>query len=64
MARVTYLPTLIKLTKRLCGVIFVATPIIRRIYPGNVALIAALEAANTACQVLFDEAESQEGVGD
>lgn len=64
MARVTYLPTLIKLTRGLCQAIFVATPIIRRLYPTNVALLAALEAANIACQALFEEAEAQNTIGD
>jgi hypothetical protein len=44
-----------RVAKKLCFLLFVFGPIIRRTYPGNAALLAALTAAETACHVLGEE---------
>jgi len=44
-----------KVGRELCRLIYVFTPIIRREFPDSLALLAALEAANVACDALVKE---------
>jgi hypothetical protein len=55
MARRTGLPSLMRVAKEMCRLIAFATPIVQKLYPGNVPLAAALAAANAACEVLHAE---------
>jgi hypothetical protein len=55
MARRTGVPAMHRVAKRLCFLLFVFGPIIRRTYPGNAALLAALTAAEVACHGLGEE---------
>lgn len=64
MAKRTYIPTLIAVTKRLCQVIALATPIIQRAYPENVLLQQALTTANVACAELNKQALEVREYGD
>lgn len=64
MARRTGMPTMLKVAKRLCGLIADYGDIIAALYPSNAALIAALAAANAACGVLAAELKQQIPVGD
>jgi len=64
MARRTYIPTIIAVTKRLCQVIVLATPIIKKTYPDNSALQLALDAANVACAALNEQAQIVREIGD
>lgn len=64
MAKRTYIPLIIAVTKRLCQVINTATPTIQRLYPSNGTLLAALTAANTACSLLNAEANAVREFGD
>ncbi len=64
MARRTMVPTLTKAAKEMCRVIIAANPIIRRLFPDNVALHAALDAALAACQLLHDELIPVRDIGD
>lgn len=44
-----------KVGRELCRLIYVFTPIIRKAYPDNAVLLAALETANVACDALVKE---------
>lgn len=55
--------SLIKVSTRLCRLITTFEPVIRRLYPTNVALHAALTAALTACSVLATEAQKEKDAG-
>lgn len=64
MAARTYLPIIIQLTKKLCQIILLATPVIQRLYPDNTTLQNALSTANSACALLNSEALLQRPTGD
>lgn len=64
MAKRTYIPTIIAVTKRLCQVIVLATPIIKKAYPSNTTLHLALESANIACGALNEQASLVREIGD
>lgn len=64
MARRTGLTTIRGLAYRMCQITTASAPIIKRVYPESVALLAALEAATTACALLVDEADSVLPIGD
>lgn len=55
--RRTGLPTLLKLAREMCRILTVFAPQIRKYYGTNVALMAALEAAEGACHVLSEQIE-------
>jgi hypothetical protein len=55
MALRTGLPSLAVVAREMCRLIAYATPIVQRVYPGNAPLLAALAAANAACEVLHSE---------
>lgn len=55
MTRRTGVPSLIDVAREMCRLITKFTPVIQRLYPENVALQAALAAANTACGALDEE---------
>lgn len=55
MARRTGVPSLMDIASRMCLLITKFTPIIVQQYPGNPALLAALSAANAACQALHEQ---------
>lgn len=61
--RRTGIPSLIQVSKVLCELLVHFSPIIRRLYPSNTALHAALAAAEAACAVLRDELEAQREIG-
>lgn len=48
---------------KMCRYIALFTPVIQRLYPNNGALLAALAAANAACEVLVQEINAQLPVG-
>jgi len=52
MAQRTGLPTILQIAKRMCRLIAIFTPVVKRIYPSATALHAALAAANAACEIL------------
>lgn len=52
------------LAKAMCKAVTISTPAIQRAYPSNAALMAALQAANTACQLLASEVDSVKVYGD
>lgn len=58
MATKTGVPSLIQVARRMCKLITAFSPIIRRVYPDNEALLLALDAAMTACSVLDAELEA------
>jgi len=60
----TGVPTLIYIAQQLCKYVVKFTPAIERLYPANAALLAALEAANSACGVLSTELRKVREVGD
>lgn len=62
--RRTGLPSLDKIAREMCRLIVTFTPIIRSLYPENAALLAALAAANAACEALEEQISGvlQEGV--
>lgn len=64
MAARTYVPTLLAIAVRMCKIIAKATPIITQLYPSNTALLAALAAANAACQTLSSELAAVREYGD
>lgn len=64
MARRSGLTTLRTLAIFLCKAVGRFRPAIITIYPGNPTLIAALDAAVIACQVLVEEATLVLPVGD
>lgn len=47
---------------QICRAITFWTPIIRIAFPGNLALQAALTAANNACALLVEEADKEIGI--
>lgn len=51
----TGLPTLRKLARQTCRILYVFDPTIRRLFPDNAPLLAALEAANLACDELVKQ---------
>lgn len=64
MARRTGISSINKIAKEMCRLVTTFTPIIQRIYPENVALLAALDAANAACALLVVESENALEFGD
>ncbi len=64
MAKRTGVSTLMNLAKHMCRAIVFFTPVIRLAYPGNVLLMAALDAANAACHVLEEELQNVIVAGD
>ena len=64
MARRTGIPTMLFIAQRLCDLITRYTPIITVLFPANVALLAALAAANTACSELASELSAVRDYGD
>lgn len=64
MARKTYVPSLMYAANKLCNLIARATPLITRLYGTNANLMAALQAANTACAALHTELEAVRDYGD
>lgn len=57
MAQRSGLPSILKHARAMCRFIALFTPTIQRLYGGNAALMAALAAANAACEVLATEIE-------
>jgi hypothetical protein len=57
MTQRTGLPTLLQIARRMCRLIAIFTPTIQSLYPGNQPLLAALAAANAACNELSMEIE-------
>lgn len=64
MTRRTGIPTMQKLAVRLCTAITAFTPIIVVAYPGDTVILAALAAAQTACQTLSAELAARRDYGD
>ncbi len=64
MARRTYIPTIVTTMKAVCSMLATARPFIVRLYPTNVVLLAALDTADSACQLLYDEALQEREFGD
>lgn len=64
MARRTGVSTIKGLAQRLCQLTTAFSPIIRRVFPDNVALHVALDTANAACAVLVNELEAVTEYGD
>lgn len=64
MARRTYVPTLMRIARKLCFYVTLATPTILRLYPDATALHNALAAANAACAVLHEELAKVQEFGD
>jgi len=64
MAKRTGVPTMLKVAKRLCQLVASYGSIITALYPTNVALAAALAAANAACGELATELEKVREYGD
>lgn len=64
MPRRTGIPTILWTAQELCRLINKFTPTIKRLYPDNTALHAALAAANAACAVLVEEASEEREYGD
>lgn len=48
--------------QNVCKYVTFWTPIIRLAFPGNLALFAALSAANQACALLVEEADKEIGL--
>lgn len=48
--------------QNVCKYITFWTPVIRLAFPGNLALFAALTAANNACALLVEEADKEIGL--
>lgn len=46
------------LAQTLCNTVTFWTPVIQAAFPGNLALMAALSAANAACAQLVEQADS------
>jgi hypothetical protein len=51
----TGIPSLMLIARTMCRLLTKFTPIIASLYPDNSALLAALAAANAACEVLHQE---------
>ncbi len=60
----TGLRTIRDLAARACKLIAAFTPIIKRAYPDETALHAALAALNVACEIMVAEADDVLPVGD
>lgn len=60
----TGLPTIRDVAFSMCKYVTTFTPIIKKVYPANAALQAALVAAQAACVVLVEEADAQLPIGD
>lgn len=58
------IPSLMKWAQYLCRTLAKFSGVIAVKYPDNTALLAALAAANTACQVLLTEAAKVRDYGD
>lgn len=63
MPRITYIPTLLSITARLCKLIVKARPVIYRLYGDDTAFIAAYEAAAAACGVFLAALEPKRETG-
>lgn len=50
--------TLEQISRKMCKYILQFTPLIRKAYPENTAILVALEAANVACMALEAELAS------
>jgi len=48
-----------KYARLMCNYIFLFGPVIRKLYPNNAALIAALDTAMAACEILVNEIDQQ-----
>lgn len=48
--------------QNVCKYVTFWTPVIRIAFPGNLALFAALNAANSACALLVEEADKEIGL--
>lgn len=57
MTKRTGLPSIVAVAHELCRLLVKFSPVIRRLYPENAILIAALDTALTACQALGQAAE-------
>lgn len=55
--------SIIKVGRNLCRLITIFEPVIRRLYPNNAALHAALTAANAACATLVAAAVAEKDAG-
>jgi hypothetical protein len=55
MAQRSGLPSLEIVAREMCRLITKYSPVIRLLYPGNAALMAALAAAEAACTALEEE---------
>jgi len=55
MTRKTYIPSINDGSIKMCKLLTRARPVIERLYSNNPALIAALNAASSACEVLVSE---------
>jgi branched-subunit amino acid permease len=64
MAQRTGVPTMLFIAQRLCNLITKYTPVLTVLFPTNVALLAALAAANSACSVLAQELSAVREYGD
>jgi len=63
-SRKTGIPTLMLVARRMCRLLVKFTPIITALYGDNPTLIAALAAANAACEALFLELQEVREYGD
>jgi hypothetical protein len=64
MTQRTGVPTLINTASKMCKIILLFSPTIRRIYPDAVVLHLALETAMAACGELEKELEKVRAYGD
>lgn len=64
MAQRTGVPSLIDVASRMCQLILAFSPIIRRTYPSNALLHAALDTAMAACDALRIQLEEVRAYGD
>ena len=64
MAKRTGVPSLLQVAIRMCDLLNKFSPIITVLYPTNVALLAALAAAEAACHALRDELAAVRETGD
>lgn len=64
MARRTGITALQEVASRMCKLAVAFTPIIRKVFPGSPELHLALDTANAACAVLFEELEKVREYGD
>lgn len=64
MARRTGITAMQDVARRMCNLAVAFTPIIKKVFPDSVALHLAIETANTACAVLYEEIEKVREYGD